>query len=61
MSADPAKAENQAQLELLMARLLNIGIAVFEIPTFAMSELRSHVQLMVHQLLLSSLIGIPYT
>ena len=56
MSSDLEKAGNQAQLELLMAGLLNVGIAICEILTFAMSELRSHVQLMVHQLLLSGLI-----
>jgi len=36
------KSRKSTQLELLMARLLNFGIAVCEILTFAMSELRSH-------------------
>jgi len=54
--ADFEKAGSQAQLELLMARLLNVGIAVCEILTFAKSELRSQVQLIVYQLLLSGLI-----
>jgi len=58
MSTDFEKAGNQVQLELLMASLLNVGTAVFEILTFAMCELRSHVQLMVHQLLLSGLMSI---
>ena len=57
MSADFEKTGNQVQLELLMARLLNVRTAVFEILTFAMSELRSHVQWMVHQLLLSGLMS----
>jgi len=50
------KARNQAQLVLpiAMARLLNVGIAVFETVTFAMSGLRSHVQLMV-QMIASSI------
>jgi len=58
MSAGFEKAGNQAQLELLMARLLNVGIAVCEILTFAMSELRFHVQLILHWLLLSGLMSI---
>jgi len=40
MSADFENAGNQAQLELLMARLLNVGITVFGILSFAMSELQ---------------------
>jgi len=50
------KARNQAQsaLPIAMARLLNVGIAVFETVTFAMSGLRSHVQLMV-QMIASSI------
>ena len=49
-------ARNQAHLALpiAMARLLNVGIAVFEAVTFAMSGLRSHFQLMV-QIIASSI------
>ena len=38
MSADFGKARSQVQLKMPMARSLNVGIAVFEMPTFAMSE-----------------------
>jgi len=41
MSAHFEKAGNQAQLEVLMTRLLNVGITVCEILTFATPKLRS--------------------